>query len=148
MTVYEANPEDILILAEFQQKMALETENLHLDSETLHAGIGEMFNDPSKGSYFVVRDHTKTVGCLMLTYEWSDWRNGTVLWIQSVYVLPEYRGKGVFRMLYKHVQHLVDTNPALRGIRLYVEKENHIAQKVYQAMGMDGEHYQLFEWMK
>jgi ribosomal protein S18 acetylase RimI-like enzyme len=148
MTINKATPKEIPILAEFQQKMAMETENLQLDSETLHSGIEALFNDPSKGSYFVVRDHTKTIGCLMLTYEWSDWRNGTVVWIQSVYVLPEYRGKGVFRMLYTHVQQLVHANPSLRGIRLYVEKENHIAQKVYQAMGMDGEHYQLYEWMK
>ncbi len=148
MTINKATPEDIPVLAEFQQKMAMETENLELDSETLHLGIEALFNDPSKGSYFVARDHEKIVACLMLTYEWSDWRNGTVLWIQSVFVIPEFRGTGVFRKLYSHVKEMVKSDQLLRGIRLYVEKENHIAQKVYKAMGMDGEHYQLYEWMK
>ena len=84
----------------------------------------------------------------MITYEWSDWRNGNVYWIQSVYVLPEYRGKGVFKEMYLHIKLSVKETPGLSGIRLYVDKHNHRAQKVYNKIGMDGSHYQLFEWMK
>ena len=148
MTIEKATRDDIRILADFQQKMALETEDLTLDDSVLHKGITALFDDTSKGIYFVAREDGQVIACLMLTYEWSDWRNGTVLWIQSVYVLPEYRGNGVFRGLYDHVKSMVADDPSVRGIRLYVEKDNKTAQQVYAAMGMDGEHYQLFEWMK
>ena len=84
----------------------------------------------------------------MITYEWSDWRNGNVWWIQSVYVVPEFRGQRVYAGLYEHVQALVEADDALRGIRLYVDRRNVAAQQVYTRLGMNGEHYQVFEWMK
>jgi ribosomal protein S18 acetylase RimI-like enzyme len=84
----------------------------------------------------------------MTTYEWSDWRNGTVIWIQSVYIAPNHRGKGVYKTMYEFIQKMVSDDPDLRGIRLYVDKTNHAAQKVYTNLKMNGEHYQVFEWMK
>lgn len=148
MIIEKATKEDLPVLVDFQQQMALETEDLHLDGETVTEGILELFNDTSKGQYFVVREENQPVGCLMITYEWSDWRNGTVIWIQSVYVHPDHRKKGIFRALYNHIKTMVNSNDDLHGIRLYVEKENLYAQQVYEAIGMDGDHYQLYEWMK
>ena len=88
------------------------------------------------------------VASTMITYEWSDWRNGVVWWIQSVYVAPEARGQGVYKGLYAYVQELANDDPNIRGIRLYVDKRNTRAQQVYAKLGMNGEHYQVFEWMK
>ena len=88
------------------------------------------------------------VASLMITYEWSDWRSGMVWWIQSVYVTPEFRRRGVYAGLYSHVKSFVDGDPAIRGIRLYVDERNKPAQEVYARLGMNGEHYRVFEWMK
>ncbi|MBS1486357.1 MAG: GNAT family N-acetyltransferase [Bacteroidetes bacterium] len=148
MTVREANEKDIPNLIDFQLKMALETENITLELSSLTWGIQRMFKDPGKGRYYVAEEGNETVGCLMTTYEWSDWRNGTILWIQSVYVAKEHRGRGVFRTMYAHIQQLVNEVPDLKGIRLYVDKSNHAAQQTYQKAGMDGEHYTVYEWMK
>lgn len=128
--------------------MARETEGLTLNEDILDQGLDAILSDPSKGRYFVAESEGEIIGCLMLTPEWSDWRNGTVWWIQSVYVVSEFRRKGVYRILYEHVKSWVLSNDNYRGIRLYVEKDNLVAQEVYKAMGMDGEHYKLFEWMK
>jgi predicted GNAT family acetyltransferase len=84
----------------------------------------------------------------MVTSEWSDWRNGTVWWIQSVFVEPELRGQGVYRLLYENVRRLVNESDAIRGVRLYVDIRNKAAQEVYARLGMNGDHYKLFEWMK
>jgi len=84
----------------------------------------------------------------MITYEWSDWRNGMVWWIQSVYILSEHRSSGVFRKMYEYIQHIVSEKENVMGIRLYVDKTNIIAQKAYNKLKMDGEHYKLYEWMK
>ena len=148
MNIREASPADKKILMGFQKNMALETEGLKLDEKVLKHGLESILNDPAKGRYFVAEDQDETIGCLMITPEWSDWRNGTVWWIQSVYVDKEYRRKGVYRKLYQYIQRFVNSNPDYKGIRLYVEKNNTTAQEVYKALGMDGEHYSLFEWMK
>ena len=128
--------------------MALETENLILDSKTIKEGVTAVFSDPSKGYYFVAEENGKVIGSLLTTFEWSDWRNGTVLWIQSVYVLPEHRKKGVYRILYSHIKSMVEQDNNLKGIRLYAEKSNTTAQIVYKAMEMTDEHYLLYEWLK
>jgi ribosomal protein S18 acetylase RimI-like enzyme len=128
--------------------MAKETEDLALDSEVCRAGVARVFEDPALGRYFVAEDEGRVVGSLMITYEWSDWRCGTVWWIQSVYVEPEYRGRGVYRLMYRTIQQIVEADETIRGIRLYVDKRNTTAQRVYERLGMNGEHYQLFEWMK
>src|SRR6266850_588426 len=148
MTVRDATQEDIETIIDFQRRMAIETENLTLDIATVTRGAQEVFTDPSKGKYYVAEQTEKVVGCLMTTFEWSEWRNGNVLWIQSVYIDEKFRGQGVFRELYLHVQTLVNRDPSLKGIRLYVDKKNDEAQRVYRKMGMNGDHYLVYEWMK
>lgn len=148
MIAREATPSDIPSIIDFQFKMALETEKITLDIATLSQGVHKLFKDPTKGRYYVAEEGTEIAGCLMTTYEWSDWRCGTVLWIQSVYVAAPHRGKGVYKRLYDHVQQMVLADHDLRGIRLYVDKTNLTAQGVYKKLGMNGDHYQLFEWMK
>ena len=139
---------DIPVIADYQIKMALETENMKLDPPTVDKGVSAVFDDPSKGKYWLAEADGKVIGCLLTVPEWSDWRNGTVLWIHSVYVPPEYRQHGVYKKLYTHLKEMVQTSPEYRGLRLYVDKSNLNAQKVYEALGMSGEHYHLYEWMK
>lgn len=146
--IRQATIQDKEVLKNFQLQMAWETERLQLDKGTLDKGLESVLTDPEKGKYFIAEEKGIVIACLMLTPEWSDWRNGIVWWIQSVYVINEYRRKGVYRKLYEHVKSWVSSEETYKGIRLYVEKDNHIAQQVYSALGMDGEHYKLFEWMK
>lgn len=139
---------DIQTIADYQVKMAWETEQLKLDPPTVELGVAAVFDDPSKGKYWLAEVDGEVAGCLLTVPEWSDWRNGTVLWIHSVYVKPEFRKHGVFRKLYSHLKTMVETSKDLRGLRLYVEKTNGPAQKVYESLGMSGEHYHLYEWLK
>jgi GNAT superfamily N-acetyltransferase len=141
-----ATREDARTIVEFQQAMARETEEVELDRETVTRGVEAVFADPSRGRYFVADDNGRVVASLLITYEWSDWRNGVVWWIQSVYVVPELRGRGVYAGLYAFVKQSADDS--VRGIRLYVDRRNTRAQEVYRRLGMDGEHYLVFEWMK
>lgn len=147
ITVREAVRSDVPHLIRFQQSMASETEGLTLNASVLEQGVRALFDDPGKGKYYIAEENNQVAGCLMTTYEWSDWRCGTVLWIQSVYIDKAYRGKGVYRKLYEHIQQLVTPESGYRGIRLYVDRTNTDAQKVYETLGMDGSHYQVFEWM-
>ena len=148
MIVREATTKDARAIAEFQLKMALETENIQLDKNTVDLGVQAVFNDPSKGTYYVAEKEGNVITSLLTTFEWSDWRNGTVLWIQSVFVLPEFRGNGVYKKMYRHIQKLVEQDNRLKGIRLYVDQSNLRAQQVYSKLNMSAEHYQLFEWLK
>ena len=148
MIIREAKSSDIPSLLDFQLKMALETENVQLEILPLTQGVNKLFKDPVKGKYYVAEENGEVIGCLMTTFEWSDWRCGNVIWIQSVYVAASWRGKGVYRMLYMHIKQLVESDPELKGIRLYVDKKNESAQKVYTNLAMNGEHYTVFEWMK
>jgi len=139
---------DIETIAGFQVKMAWETEKMKLDLPTVLLGVQAVIDDPSKGKYWVAELDGKVVGCLLTVPEWSDWRNATVLWIHSVYVDSAYRGKGLYKDLYQQVQKVVsESSGTYRGIRLYVDKTNQAAQEVYNKLGMNGEHYTLFEWM-
>jgi ribosomal protein S18 acetylase RimI-like enzyme len=140
--------EDTEVICGFQMKMALETEDLQLNEETVHSGVLNVFRDPSKGKYFVAVEDQKVIASTLLTNEWSDWRNQWFLWIQSVYVLPEYRGKGVFRNMYETIKEMVRADDNIAGLKLYVDSENESAIATYKAIGMDGEHYKLFEWYK
>jgi GNAT superfamily N-acetyltransferase len=146
--VRKANPYDAPDIIEFQIAMALETENLSLDRPTVEKGVAAVFQNPSLGDYYVVEADGLVIASLLTTFEWSDWRNGTVLWIQSVYVRKEWRGQGVFTCLYQHIRKHVETSETLRGIRLYADKTNTGAHAVYEKMGMSAEHYQLYEWLK
>ena len=139
---------DAETIAELQVRMARETEDLELDRETVGRGVRAVLDYPGKGEYWIAEAAGRVVGCLMVTPEWSDWRDGTVLWVQSLYVLPEARGQGVYRRLYEHLKSRVEATPRLMGIRLYVDKRNAAAQRVYDRLGMSREHYELFEWMK
>lgn len=144
----EAVPADVPAIVAFQLAMARETEELTLDLETCTAGVNAVFADAQRGHYFVAELDGSVVASLLITHEWSDWRNGDVWWIQSVYVTPKARGKGVYAGLYEHIKQLVQAEARVRGLRLYVDKRNTRAQTVYARLGMNGEHYQVFEWMK
>jgi ribosomal protein S18 acetylase RimI-like enzyme len=148
ITVRPAVLDDAIVIIKFQLKMAMETESLALDHDTVTQGVHRVFEDPTKGSYYVAVDNGKVIGSLMTTYEWSDWRCGTVIWIQSVYIMSEFRGQGVYKKLYEYIQQLITPESGYRGIRLYVDKTNLSAQRVYEKLGMNGEHYQVYEWMK
>lgn len=148
MIIRQAYETDSSGIVEFQLAMAWETEQLQLDEPTVVKGVAAVFADSSKGIYYVAELNGKVVGSLLTTFEWSDWRNGTVLWIQSVYIRPEFRKRSIFSHLYKHIQELVATNSDLRGIRLYADKTNTSAHGVYEHLGMTSEHYQMYEWMK
>jgi ribosomal protein S18 acetylase RimI-like enzyme len=154
LTVRPARREDAAVIASFQILMARETEDLDLDPATVHSGVLAVFDDPAKGSYWVAEPAGgagaagPVVASLLTTAEWSDWRAATVLWIQSVYVLPEERGRGVYRALYEHLRREVESSPGLAGIRLYVDRRNTAAQRVYERLGMTREHYEMFEWLK
>jgi GNAT superfamily N-acetyltransferase len=144
----DANMRDLLPIVDFQVKMARETEGIDLDVHVCMRGVEAVFEDRSLGRYVIAEVDGQAVGSLLLTYEWSDWRNGVVWWIQSVYVQPEHRRQGIYAGLYKHVQRVATVNEIVKGIRLYVDRRNTDAQEVYRKLGMDGEHYQVFEWMK
>ena len=147
--VRPAVPDDAPAIVQFQIDMARETEGgLQLDPPTVRKGVAAVFADPPKGRYWMAEIDGKVAGGLLTIPEWSDWRNGTVLWIHSVFVLPEFRRQGVFRALYQHLKTMVQADASLRGLRLYVHAANAAAQQTYQEMGMDGEHYRMFEWMK
>jgi len=148
MIIRQATETDAPSIVEFQMAMAWETENLRLDETTVVKGVAAVFADQAKGIYYVAETDGKVVGSLLTTFEWSDWRNGTVLWIQSVYVRPEYRKRSFFSKLYKHIQKMVVDVNSLRGIRLYADKTNTSAHGVYEHLGMTAEHYQMYEWMK
>jgi GNAT superfamily N-acetyltransferase len=140
--------EDALAIADFQVRLARETEHIELDLSVVGKGVKAVFDDPSRGGYWVATVDNVLVGCLLTVPEWSDWRNGTVLWIHSVYVVLEVRRQGVFRAMFDRLQKEVETSEDLRGLRLYVEKENERAHDVYKALGMSDARYHLFEWMK
>jgi ribosomal protein S18 acetylase RimI-like enzyme len=144
----DAVPADRDTIADFQMAMADETEGVALDREVLGRGVAAVFADPTHGRYFVAESDGTVVASLLITYEWSDWRNGTIWWIQSVYVRPDFRGRRVYTGLYDFLRARATDDPLIRGIRLYVDRRNTGAQEVYKKLGMDGEHYQVFEWMK
>ncbi len=148
MIIRTATNEDIKQIVQFQLNMAKETEGIELHLPTVLNGVTAVLNDETKGRYYVAEINEEIVGSLLTTFEWSDWRNGTILWIQSVYVLKEFRRKGVYRNLYSHVKQKVLENKNLNGIRLYADKSNLTAHKTYQKLGMSPDHYITFEWLK
>ena len=145
--IREARIIDAEKIIAFQKKMAMETENMKLENDTIHQGVHAVFADPHKGVYYVAEYNNEVIGSLLITYEWSDWRNSFVWWIQSVYILPVYRRKGYFKEMYMHVRETALQN-GVAGLRLYVEKDNTAAQKTYEALGMSGDHYRMYEWLK
>jgi GNAT superfamily N-acetyltransferase len=148
LIIRPAKPSEQDWLVDMQLRMAMESENLQLDRPTVTRGVAAVFDDAHKGQYYVAEAAGRPIACLLTLTEWSDWRNGNVLWIHSVYVLPEHRGQGVYRAMYEHLKQKVQADPNLKGLRLYVDRDNRPARAVYEKLGMNGEHYRLYEWMK
>lgn len=145
LLIRPALPSDIDTIAAFNAAMALETEALSLDLDTLRRGVAAMLADPVKGSYRVAVLDGELVGQVMTTTEWSDWRCGWWWWLQSVYVAPKARRAGVFRALFQRVVEEAARAGDVRGIRLYVEQDNERAQRTYEALGMKRGRYLVFE---
>jgi GNAT superfamily N-acetyltransferase len=141
--------DDVETIVLFNAAMALETEGRQLDHDTLRKGTLAFLSSPGYGFYILAEvpgdNSYKPVGQLMITYEWSDWRNGAFWWIQSVYVVPDRRGLGVFRAMHDHILVKAKADPRICGIRLYVERENHKAQTVYQRVGLFPSVYTVYE---
>jgi len=143
-----AGSSDAETVAHFNAAMALETERKVLLPEVIGAGVRHLLSHPEAGFYLIAEIGAEIAGALMVTNEWSDWRNGNFWWVQSVYVRPEFRRRGVFRALYGHLQSLAAGDPSVCGFRLYVERENLRAQATYQAAGMAQTPYIVFEELK
>ena len=139
--------DDAGALFEFNQAMALETESRSLDPETLRSGIERVLADPNHGFYVVADTGREIAGALLVTFEWSDWRNGWFWWIQSVYVRPARRRLGIYRMLHEFVAESARSAGNVVGLRLYVERDNRPAQRTYDAMGMYETAYRMYEQM-
>lgn len=145
--IRKATPSDAPSIIDFQLRMAWETEEMKLVPEILTKGVDAVFHDQSRGQYYVAEADGKVIASLLITNEWSDWRNCNVWWFQSVYVVPEFRRKGVFRKMYGHIRELA-VQQGIAGLRLYVETKNSKAQTTYEALGMSSEHYAFYEWMR
>ncbi|MBK9654533.1 MAG: GNAT family N-acetyltransferase [Rhodanobacteraceae bacterium] len=135
---------DASVIAAFNQAMALETEHKSLDPAVVGAGVLAVLDDDRRGFYLVAERAGVVVGCLMVTYEWSDWRNADFWWIQSVYVRPEARRQGVYAMLYRQIEQQARAAGAC-GLRLYVENDNQAAMATYQRLGMADARYRVME---
>jgi GNAT superfamily N-acetyltransferase len=146
ITIRLAERDDAAAVAEWNAAMAWETEHKRLDPEVLVRGVAAVFDEPRRGFYLIAEHEGHAMGCLLVTYEWSDWRNGDFWWIQSVYVKPEARPSGVFRALYADVAQRAKVAGAV-GLRLYVETENVHAQRTYGELGMEQCHYLMYEQM-
>ena len=145
MKIREATQADLSFVVAANAALATETEGKTLDPALLRQGVQAVLADPGLGRYYIAEVGGHAVGQLMTTTEWSDWRNGLFLWIQSVYVLPANRGDGVFRALYGHLGELARADPRICGIRLYVDHGNARAQGVYTRMGMHRSNYGVME---
>ncbi len=139
---------DVERIVELQLQMAYETESLRLDRPTVTQGVRGVFQKPDRGTYWVAEEKGKVLAVFLAIPEWSDWRNATVLWIHSLYVIPQARKKGVFGKMFRNLKQQVEQSPELAGLRLYVDKKNEPAQKVYEKLGMNKHHYELYEWLK
>jgi predicted GNAT family acetyltransferase len=143
--VRQATPADTATIADFNCRLADETEGKQLDPDTVIAGVKSLFETTAHGRYFIAEINDQVVGQLLLTYEWSDWRNGLFWWIQSVYVVAEHRRAGVFSSLYRTVSENAKLDPQVCGIRLYMEKDNTRARDTYLALGMSETSYRVME---
>jgi ribosomal protein S18 acetylase RimI-like enzyme len=144
LTIRRGRAGDAAGIAQFNAAMAIETEGLKLPPEIVGPGVAAALADENKAIYFVAEQGGRVLGQLMITHEWSDWRNGDIWWIQSVYVHPEARRRGLFRRLYEHARNAAKEAGAV-GLRLYVEHNNSGAQAVYRQLGMSLTHYQVME---
>ncbi|RTR40755.1 GNAT family N-acetyltransferase [Shewanella canadensis] len=145
MKIRKGQQSDLSALIQFNQAMAMETEELALDSHLLNKGVNTLLSQPEKGFYLVAEVDNEIVGSLMVTFEWSDWRAKDYYWIQSVYIRPENRRQGIYGKLYQAVKDIAEENGGAASFRLYVEQENTKAQQTYQALGMEQSYYLMYE---
>ena len=145
ITIRHANIDDVDTIADYNIAIALETEGISLDLDRVKHGVRAVLDDPTKGFYVVVEIESRVVGQMMVTFEWSDWRNGVFWWIQSAYVHPNHRRLSIFTQLYRHVERSAKEADDVCGLRLYVEHENAIAQSTYQRLGMTQAVYKVYE---
>lgn len=152
MRLILATSSDLPLIVRFQLQMALETEQLQLDANTVHQGVMNILDHPDLGYYQMIQidseEGWKTVGCFLIQWEWSDWRARRCAWLHSVYVLPEYRKQGLFSRALTQLQEELGSNPQVFGIRLFVEQSNQSAISVYERGGFTRDHYFLYEWQK
>lgn len=147
MKIRPARLEDLEVIVDYNLRLAMESENLALDQGTVRAGVEALLRDATKGYYLVAEDEPDgaVLGQLMITYEWSDWRNGLIWWIQSVYVRGASRGQGVFKALFDHVSAAARKDQGVRALRLYMDRDNDKARRAYAKAGMHETHYLVFE---
>ena len=145
ITIRPATIADAATITRFNALLAAETEQITLDQDRLRKGVEALLRDSTKGFYVLAERDTVILGQLMITFEWSDWRNGVFWWIQSVYVEKDARGTGVFKMLFEYVQTVARTTPDVCGLRLYVEKKNTRAKQTYERLAMHSSHYEMYE---
>ncbi len=145
--IRKAVPADAQLITDFQMKMAWETEEMKLNPELVAQGVKAVFDDSYRGQYYVAESEGKVIASLLITYEWSDWRNCNIWWFQSVYVVPEFRRQGIFRKMYGDIRDEAEEQ-GIGGLRLYVETGNARARKTYEALGMSSGHYSFYEWMR
>ena len=142
--INKATLDDAVVIAEFNRRMAKETENMILDENVILNGVKNLMQQSDLGFYIVAKIENQVCGCLMITKEWSDWRNGLIWWIQSVYIHPDHRRKGIFRKMYQYISDYAKEQGII-GLRLYVEHSNSVAQKTYSELGMNKCEYHIFE---
>ena len=143
--IQKATVEDIDTLVEFNRAMALETEGRSLPMDDVSRGVRAVFDSPEKGWYLIARHDGAPAGSLLVTPEWSDWRNADYWWIQSVYVRPEHRGKGIYKALHRRIEDLARKSEGVCGLRLYVDTDNSTAKTVYEKLGLAPSRYDMYE---
>ncbi|MGB0579042.1 MAG: GNAT family N-acetyltransferase [Limisphaerales bacterium] len=145
LSIRTATEADWECVADFNCRLASETEGKELNREKIDPGVRAVLEDVNRGVYYLAEKDGGVIGQLMITREWSDWRNGWFWWIQSLYVIAESRGQGVFKSLYRHVESEAAKSNDVRGLRLYVDEDNQRAQDVYARLGMNKSRYEFFE---
>jgi GNAT superfamily N-acetyltransferase len=145
ITVRDAMASDIDAIIQYNQRLATETEGKTLDPAVIAAGVRRGFASPQMCRYFIAEVDGRIAGTTMLTYELTDWRNGVIWWLQSVFIEPEHRRHGVFRAIYRHIESLARAHPDVRALRLYVHRDNARAMKTYESLGMEKAAYELYE---
>ncbi|MFH1852748.1 MAG: GNAT family N-acetyltransferase [Candidatus Neomarinimicrobiota bacterium] len=145
MIIRRATADDAPVIVKFNRGIASETENLNLDTATVTHGVNTLLGDDNRGFYLVAETESRIVGQLLITREWSDWRDGYFWWIQSVYIAPEFRKSGIFSRLYGHARELARTTGNICGLRLYVDSDNIRAQRAYENLGMQQSRYLMYE---
>lgn len=145
LQIQPATISDISAIAQFNIDLAFETESIQLADDIVFEGVKTVIENPEHGFYLIARNQSSPVASLLITYEWSDWRNGQIWWIQSVFVIDEWRRLGVFNMLYQEISKKANKAKHVCGIRLYVDNYNNAAKEVYRRIGMRETNYRLFE---